>query len=67
MGLILDSSILISGERRGFSVDQILEQVQFIHGEKNSVAVSAVTIVEVTHCIYRARTEADPGLEVVTQ
>jgi tRNA(fMet)-specific endonuclease VapC len=58
MGVILDSSVLIAGERRGESVRQILERVQAAHGEVDS-ALSVVTIVELTHGIYRAKSDAD--------
>lgn len=58
MGLILDSSILIAGERGGESVRQILQRVQAAHGETES-ALSAVTIVELTHGIYRAKSDED--------
>ena len=58
MGVILDSSVLIAGERRGESVQQILKRVQAAHGEIDS-ALSVVTIVELTHGIYRAKTDAD--------
>ena len=54
MGLILDSSILIAGERGGESVRQILKRVQAAHGETES-GLSAVTIMELTHGIYRAK------------
>jgi hypothetical protein len=33
VGLILDSNVLIAGERRGHSVRQILEQFRTDHGE----------------------------------
>jgi len=58
MGLILDSSVLIAGERRGHSIRQLLQQVQGKHGEAEA-ALSAVTVVELTHGIYRAKTETD--------
>jgi tRNA(fMet)-specific endonuclease VapC len=58
MGVILDSSVLIAGERRGESVRQILKRVQAAHGEADS-ALSVVTIVELTHGIYRAKSDAD--------
>jgi tRNA(fMet)-specific endonuclease VapC len=58
MGLILDSSVRISGERRGETVKRVLQRVQAVHGETES-ALSAVTIIELTHGIYRARTVAD--------
>ena len=58
MGLILDSSLLIAGERVGHSVREILKRVQATHGETES-GLSAVTVVEVTHGIYRAKNDAD--------
>ena len=58
MGLILDSSLLIAGERRGQRIWDILERVQAAQGETES-ALSAVTVVELTHGIYRARSDAD--------
>ena len=58
MGLILDSSVLIAGERRGHSIRQVLCRVQASHGETEA-ALSAVSVVELTHGIYRAKTEAD--------
>jgi predicted nucleic acid-binding protein len=56
MGVILDSSILIAGERRGESVLQILRRVRASQGDIES-ALSVVTIVELTHGIYRAKTD----------
>lgn len=58
MGVILDSSVLIAGERRGESVRQILKRVQAAHGEVDA-ALSVVTVVELTHGIYRAKSDAD--------
>ncbi|HLZ52536.1 MAG TPA: PIN domain-containing protein [Candidatus Acidoferrum sp.] len=58
MGVILDSSVLIAGERRGESVRQILQRVQATLGEVDS-ALSVVTIVELTHGIHRAKSDAD--------
>ncbi len=58
MGLILDSSVLIAGERRGGTVKQILQRIQAAHGETES-ALSTISIIELTHGIYRARTSAD--------
>lgn len=58
MGIILDSSILIAGERRGESVAQILRRVLASHGEIES-GLSVVTIVELTHGIYRAKNDTD--------
>ena len=58
MGLILDSSLLIAGERRGQRIWDILERVRAAQGETKS-ALSAITVVELTHGIYRARSEDD--------
>jgi tRNA(fMet)-specific endonuclease VapC len=58
MGVILDSSILIAGERRKDSVAEVLERVEAVCG-KTAAALSAVTVVELTHGIYRAKTDAD--------
>ncbi len=58
MGLILDTSILIAGERRGETVKQVLERVQAAHSEMEA-ALSAISVVELTHGIYRARTDRD--------
>lgn len=58
MGVILDSSILIAGERARNSVWEVLERVEAVCG-KTAAALSAVTAVELTHGIYRARAEED--------
>ena len=58
MGIILDSSVLIAGERRRESVRDILERVKKSSGE-TEVGLSAVTVVELTHGIYRAKTVED--------
>src|SRR5215469_3627137 len=55
MGVILDSRVLIAGERRR---DEVLERVEGACG-KTSAALSAVTAVELTHGIHRAKTDAD--------
>jgi tRNA(fMet)-specific endonuclease VapC len=58
MGVVLDSSILIAGERRKDSVSEVLERVEAVSG-KTTAVLSAVTAVELTHGIYRAKTDAD--------
>jgi tRNA(fMet)-specific endonuclease VapC len=55
VGLILDSSVLIAGERRGRTVKQIIQQIQASFGDIES-AVSAISMVELNHGVYRART-----------
>ena len=54
MGLILDSSVVIAGERRGHTVRQILEQLPAAHGEIE-MGLSMVSIVELIHGIQRAK------------
>jgi predicted nucleic acid-binding protein len=56
VGLILDSSVVIAGERRGHTVRQILEQFKSDYGE-NEIGLSVVTIVELVHGVQRAGTE----------
>ncbi len=58
MGVILDTSVLIAGERRGEGVPAILKRVQAAHGEQDA-GLSVVTLVELTHGIYRARNDTD--------
>jgi predicted nucleic acid-binding protein len=58
MGLILDSSILIAAERRRETVKQVIQRLQAVLGEAEA-ALSSVSIVELTHGIYRARSDAD--------
>jgi tRNA(fMet)-specific endonuclease VapC len=56
VGLILDSSVVIAGERRGHTVRQILEQLQAAHREMD-MGLSVVTVVELVHGIERAQDE----------
>jgi len=58
MGVVLDSSVLIAGERGGQSVREILKRVQAAHGEVDC-ALSVVTVVELIHGIYRAKSATD--------
>lgn len=58
MGLILDSSILISGERRGQTSKQVIDQVRLACGDVEC-ALSAITVIELTHGIYRAKADVD--------
>jgi predicted nucleic acid-binding protein len=55
VGIILDSSVIIAAERRGRSVSEILEQVYRSQGEVE-VGLSVVTVVELVHGAYRAKT-----------
>jgi tRNA(fMet)-specific endonuclease VapC len=56
VGIILDSSVIIAAERRGHTVLEILEQVRSSQGEIE-IGVSVVSIAELVHGAYRARTE----------
>ena len=53
VGLILDTSVLVTAERRGKSISQILTQLHASHGEVEA-GLSVVTIAELTHGIERA-------------
>jgi tRNA(fMet)-specific endonuclease VapC len=57
VGIILDSSFVIAAERRGRTVREILEQVKLVQGEIE-IGVSVVTIAELVHGAYRAKTQA---------
>ena len=50
--------MLIAGERRKESLPEILKRVRAVYGEIDC-ALSVVTVVELTHGIYRARSDAD--------
>jgi tRNA(fMet)-specific endonuclease VapC len=56
-GVILDSSIIIAAERRDQTVLQILEGVRASQGD-TEVGVSVVTIAELVHGAFRAKTTA---------
>jgi predicted nucleic acid-binding protein len=55
LGLVLDSSVLIAAERRKLTAAQAIETVQKTIGEA-PVVLSAVTVAEIGHGIYRANT-----------
>ena len=55
MGLILDSSVVIAAERRGDTVEQLIEQIVNRTGDQEA-ALSAVGLTELVHGIYRAPT-----------
>jgi predicted nucleic acid-binding protein len=56
MGIILDTSTLVSAERRRHGVREIFAQIRENHGEI-SVGLSAVTVVELAHGIERAKVD----------
>ena len=55
LGLILDTSLLIAGERGGRTPENLLEGWAAAFGSTN-IALSAITVVELTHGVYRAKT-----------
>ena len=54
MGLILDSSVVIAAERRGDTVEKLIEWVVSVAGDQKA-ALSAVGLTELAHGIYRAQ------------
>ena len=55
VGVVLDSSVIIAAERRGHSVREILSQMKATYGD-TEVCLSVVTIAELEHGAYRAKT-----------
>jgi tRNA(fMet)-specific endonuclease VapC len=55
MGLILDSSVVIAAERRGDTVEKLIEQAVAVAGDQDA-ALSSVGLTELVHGIYRAPT-----------
>lgn len=55
MGVILDSSVMIGAERRGETVEQLIERIVGSTGDQDA-ALSAVGLTEIVHGIYRAST-----------
>lgn len=58
VGLIVDSSALIDAERKGEAILVALERMSRVCGDAE-LALSVVSVAELTHGVYRARTEAD--------
>lgn len=57
MGLILDSSVVIAAERRGDTVEKLIEQVIGATGDQDA-ALSSMGLTELAHGIYRAQNNA---------
>ncbi len=55
LGLVLDSSVLISAERRKLTPEQAIETVRMVAGEV-PIVLCSITIAEIGHGIYRANT-----------
>jgi predicted nucleic acid-binding protein len=60
MGLILDSSVVIAAERRGDTVEQLIEQIVKSTGDQEA-ALSSIGLTELIHGIYRAQTPEIAG------
>lgn len=57
LGIVLDSSVLIAAERRGLTAVEAVESVQRAVGDSVEIVLSAVTVAEIGHGVYRAKTE----------
>jgi uncharacterized protein with PIN domain len=55
MGLIIDSSVVIAAERRGDTVEQLIEKIVNATGDQEA-ALSAIGLTELIHGLYRAQT-----------
>lgn len=55
LGVVLDSSIVITAERKCLPVPSLVEAIQAAYGEIE-VSLSLITVAELVHGIYRART-----------
>jgi predicted nucleic acid-binding protein len=55
LGLTLDSSVLIAAERRKLTAAQAIQNIRQITGDL-PIVLSALTIAEIGHSIYRANT-----------
>jgi predicted nucleic acid-binding protein len=55
MGLILDSSVVIDSERRGETVEQLIERA-IRAAQDQDAALSAVGLTEIVHGVFRANT-----------
>ncbi|HUD99617.1 MAG TPA: hypothetical protein VMR62_08585 [Bryobacteraceae bacterium] len=54
MGLILDASAVVAGERKGQSAADLLAAIRAILGPE-AIALSTVSVIELQHGIWRAR------------
>ena len=55
MGLVLDSSVLIVGEREAKPVSGLLATLKQQYGE-SEVVLSSITVIELEHGLHRAQT-----------
>ncbi len=54
LGVVLDSSTIITAERGKLPVPRLIETIQTAHGEIE-ISLSPVTVAELVHGIYRAK------------
>jgi predicted nucleic acid-binding protein len=54
MGLILDSSAVIIGERKGLSAARLLASLRTITGP-DTIALTTVSVIELEHGVWRAK------------
>ncbi|HTS46962.1 MAG TPA: PIN domain-containing protein [Bryobacteraceae bacterium] len=54
MGLILDSSAVIAGERKGQTAIELLDDLRAVLGT-DSIALATVSVIELEHGIWRAK------------
>lgn len=62
MGLILDSSVVIAAERRGDTIERLIQRIVDATGDQEA-ALSAVGLTELVHGIFRgshSRTASTP-------
>ena len=55
LGVVLDSSVVITAERKSLPVPQLVEAIQTAYGDIE-LSLSPVTVAELVHGIYRAKT-----------
>jgi hypothetical protein len=53
MGLILDSSAVIAGERKGQTIAELLADLRAALGAE-AIALATVSVIELEHGIWRA-------------
>ncbi len=53
MGVVLDSTVFVGGERRGLTVPQILEKIQSLFRD-TEIALAAMTAAQLVHGVWRA-------------
>jgi hypothetical protein len=54
VGLVLDSGVIVFSERQEISATALLDSLQIQHGA-TEIVLSAISVVELEHGIYRAQ------------